>query len=96
MPALDRARAELENGIKLVAERQKLIKLANPSDYGWEVVSEYTTDVLAENSDNEKRIDREGRRGEGDQEESNKACQCKAATISTIARDTSRSCCRSY
>ncbi|VDI45452.1 Hypothetical predicted protein [Mytilus galloprovincialis] len=36
--------------------RQKLIKLANSSDAGWRVVDEYTTNLLAEDSEDEKRI----------------------------------------
>ena len=40
----------------LIADRQKLIKIADRSDFGWEVVEEYEEDELAENSGDEKRL----------------------------------------
>ena len=54
--ALDKAKTGLEEGLKLLADGQKLIKLADRSDHGWGLVAEYTADELAENSDDEKRI----------------------------------------
>ena len=42
--------------MQLLAERQKLIKIADRSDHGWGVVAEYTADELADDSDDEKRI----------------------------------------
>ena len=36
--------------------RQKLIKLANRSEYGWRTVEEYEKDDLTKHSDDEKRI----------------------------------------
>ena len=36
----------------------KLIKLADTSDHGWQTVAEYMTNELADNSDDEKRIER--------------------------------------
>lgn len=58
MPALDRTKAALEKGIKHIAESQKMIKLVDQSDNGWEVMPEYTADELAENSDDEKRTEK--------------------------------------
>ena len=46
----------LQQGIKLVDERQKLIKMADRSNFGWGLVSEYLTDELAENSEDERWI----------------------------------------
>ncbi len=57
-PALERAQAALEKGKKLIAERQKLIRIADRSDLGWGVVAEYTADELAEDSDDEKRLEK--------------------------------------
>ena len=54
--ALDRAKKSLKEGLALLCERQKLIKLADRSEHGWGVVAEYTADELAEDSDDEKRI----------------------------------------
>jgi hypothetical protein len=57
-PALQRAKDVLKQGRQLLAERQKLIKIADRSEHGWGVVAEYTTDKLAEDSDDEKRIEK--------------------------------------
>ena len=57
-PALERAQESLAQGIKLLAERQKLIKIADRSEYGWGVVTEYTADELADGSDDEKRLEK--------------------------------------
>ena len=56
--SVERAKAALEKGAKKIAERQKLIKLADRSDFGWSVVTEYTADELADNSEDEKRIEK--------------------------------------
>ena len=48
----------LKRGKKIVAERQKLLKIADRSEFGWAVVAEYTADELAEDSDDEKRINK--------------------------------------
>ena len=56
--SMERAKAALEKGAKKIAERQKLIKLADRSDFGWSVVTEYTADELADNSEDEKRIEK--------------------------------------
>ena len=42
----------------MLAERQKLIKIANRSDNGWGVVAEYTVDELADDSGNEKHLEK--------------------------------------
>ena len=48
----------LKQGRLLLAERQKLIKIADRSELGWAVVSEYTADELADDSDDEKRMEK--------------------------------------
>ena len=52
---LQKARAVLE-GEKLVQQRQKFVKLADRSDYGWKLVKKYETNELADNEEDEKRI----------------------------------------
>ena len=41
---LDKVKEELEEGKKLLCERQKLSKLADRSERGWATVSAYVTD----------------------------------------------------
>ena len=57
-PAVTRAKAALQEGAALLTERQKLIKIADRSANGWSVVAEYTADELAEDSDDEKQIEK--------------------------------------
>ena len=57
-PAIQRARDALGKGARLLADRQKLIKIADRSENGWGVVAEYTADELAEDSDDEKRLEK--------------------------------------
>ena len=58
MSDLQRAMEAIKKGRKMIAERQKLIKIADHFELGWGVVAEYTTDELAEDSDDEKRLER--------------------------------------
>ena len=46
--AVKKAQNALTGGRKLIAERQKLIKIADRSELGWAVVSEYTADELSD------------------------------------------------
>ena len=46
----------ITEGIELLNNRQKLVKLADMSENVWRVVQEYETHQLAEDSDDEKRI----------------------------------------
>ena len=46
----------IDEGIEMLERRQKLIKLADRSEYGWRTIKEYEEDDLAKDSDNEKRI----------------------------------------
>ena len=58
-PALQRAHDTLATGRKLLAEHQKLIRMiADRSEYGWGVVAEYTADELADDSDDEKCLEK--------------------------------------
>ena len=53
---LEKVKNDLEEGEKLISERQKHILLADKSDYGWATVNEYKKHSLADGSDDEKRI----------------------------------------
>jgi len=52
---LQKARDELDKGLTLLAGRQKRIKLADRSEYGW---AEYEDDELASDEDDAKRIEK--------------------------------------
>ena len=54
----------IAKGRQLIADTQKLIKIADRSDPGWAVVEEYTADELAADSDDEKRLDKAARSAE--------------------------------
>ena len=56
--ALDLATKELKEGRDVIMLCQKLIRLADCSEFGWEVVNEYETDELAANEDNAKRLEK--------------------------------------
>ena len=56
--AFDRAREVLREGTDLISRRQKLIKFADRSEAGWAVVDEYVDDNLADDSEDEKRMER--------------------------------------
>ena len=55
---LDLVKKEIAEGTSFLARRQKLIKLADRSESGWAVVEEYDADVLADDSDDEKKIEK--------------------------------------
>ena len=63
-PALERAKEALKKGRQFLAERQKLIKVAGRSEHGWGVVQECTADELAEDSGDEKRLEKAERAAE--------------------------------
>ena len=56
--ALKRAVSHLDEGMKAIAKRQKHIKVADRSDYGWATVQAYDTDNLASGLDDEKRLEK--------------------------------------
>ena len=63
-PALVRAKESLEKGKRLLAARQKLIRIADRLELGWGVVAEYTADELADNSGDEKRLEKAEKKAE--------------------------------
>ena len=56
--SLKRVDSFLEEGIKSLEKRQKHIKVADRSDYGWATVELYDSHPLADNSDDEKRLEK--------------------------------------
>ncbi|CAG2252563.1 unnamed protein product [Mytilus edulis] len=52
------AKDNISECIDLVQERQQLIKLEDSSEFGWLVVQKYITNPIADNSENEKRMNR--------------------------------------
>ncbi|KAK3107400.1 hypothetical protein FSP39_013730 [Pinctada imbricata] len=65
-------REVLSQGMSILQQRQKLIKLADSSEAGWLVVHEYESNPLAENSDDEKQIFKAQTRAERKLKEENK------------------------
>ena len=56
--ALKKAEEKLNKGTKALAERQKHIKVADRSEFGWATVNYYWDDPLASDSDDEKNLNR--------------------------------------
>jgi hypothetical protein len=52
------AKEKISEGIGIVQERQKMIKLADMSDSGWKVFQEYERNPIAYDSEDEKRTNR--------------------------------------
>lgn len=53
---VDKAKQRMQDGKKLIVKRQKLIKIADREEDGWDVVKFYESDDLASNSEDEKDI----------------------------------------
>ena len=62
--AVDKAKESLNEGTSLLTERQKLILLADKSEFGWKTVQEYTQHELAEDDQDGKKIRRAEERAE--------------------------------
>ncbi|XP_052067195.1 uncharacterized protein LOC127706578, partial [Mytilus californianus] len=62
--SIHQARDKIVEGMAIVRDRQKLIKLADSSELGWKVVKEYTTNPIADDSENEKKMIRAQNRAE--------------------------------
>ena len=61
---VDKAKEALKEGIALVQQRIKLIRIADKSEFGWETVNQYEADELASDSEDDKRIYRSEKRAE--------------------------------
>ena len=83
-PAVEKAKEMIREGKKLIATRQKLIKIADRSEYGWATVDEYIEDELASDSDDEKRLfraeNRARRRVKANEEKAGQESFCKTAS----------------
>ena len=55
-PAIEKAATAVEEGETLITERNKLIRIADRSEYVWATVAEYEDDELADDSDDEKKL----------------------------------------
>ena len=64
--ALESAGANLEEGMKVLATRQKHIKIADRSEHGWGTVAHYQEDPLASSPEDEKEIERAETKAEKD------------------------------
>ena len=62
--AIDKAKEALGESMSLLAERQKLILLADKSEFGWKTVEEYIEHELADDEQDGKKIHRAGERAE--------------------------------
>ena len=62
--AVDKAKASLSEGTSLLTERQKLILLADKSEFGWKTVEEYSQHELADDEADGKKIRRAEERAE--------------------------------
>lgn len=56
--ALEQAKKELQEGIQTILQQQKLIRLADRLEYGWDAVNEYEKDKLAEDDDDAKHLEK--------------------------------------
>ena len=56
--ALKAATEELQEGAKAIHMRQKLIRIADRSDLGWQVVEAYESDELASDDEDAKRLEK--------------------------------------
>ena len=62
--AVRKATIHLDKGIRAIETRQKHIKVTDPSEYGWVTVSVYKDDALADDSEDEKRLEKAEREAE--------------------------------
>lgn len=66
----DLSKNKLEEGIKIIDKRQKLVKIADREEDGWEVVKCYISDNLASDSVDEKRLNRSRRQASNNKKRS--------------------------
>ena len=55
---LQKASNSLDEGIKAIEKRQKHIKVADSSEFGWTTVQHYDCNPLAESAEEEKRLEK--------------------------------------
>ena len=59
---IPKAKEELSKGISLINSRQKIIMLANKSEFGWATVQEYVSDELADDEADASKINKAEKR----------------------------------
>ena len=62
--AVDNAKSSLSEGTSMLSERQKLLLLADKSEFGWKTVEQYTQYELADNEEDGEKIRRAEERAE--------------------------------
>ena len=63
--SLNKAKITLDQGLELLANCQKLIRIADRSELRWKVVAEYEADELASDSEDEEKLEKVERSVEG-------------------------------
>ena len=58
MEAIKKVHNLLDEGIKAIVRRQKLIKVADTSKFGWATIQHYDNHPLAADSDDEKHLEK--------------------------------------
>lgn len=89
---VESAKSSIAEGIEMVKNRQKVIKLADSSQLGWKVVQEYQANPIADDSDDEKKMYRAQMRAErkvfnGRKRQRFEPYQKKPATVSRMETD---------
>ena len=82
---LERAASEMTQGMELITRRQKMIKFADRSESGWAVVEEYEDDDLADDSEDEKRMEKAERLAEKKLAKKRKLREVKAKEVLSTA-----------
>ena len=54
--SVEKAKKSVAEGKSIIQQRQKKLKLADSSELGWKVVSEYQSNPLASDSEDERKI----------------------------------------
>ena len=67
---IDQAQANVEEGKKILIKRQKMIKIADREEDGWEVIKCYESDALASDTEDEKRLNRSRKQAKYNKRES--------------------------
>ena len=96
--AIDKAKEGLEEGTSLLAERQKLILLADKSEFGWKTVEECTEHELADDEQDGKKIRRAEERAEkalksvASQKAKKQSSFARSSPFATASRSLTQSC----
>ncbi|XP_067029241.1 uncharacterized protein [Acropora muricata] len=84
--------AKLDEGIELIEGRQKLILMADRSDFGWKTVGEYLDNELAENDEDAKKMKKAEKEAQRKITEARASKMAKSrASFSRLPRPVSRS-----